>query len=400
MLESNIIYVITYLILFFTFYSYLIYPAILAVLSKLIHNEINPVHDNPIDPNQYVIEEFCPEITILIAAYNEENMISGAIDSVFNDGYPIDKIHLIVGSDGSTDKTNMILEELRQKYSNIEYHIFNRIGKNSILNNLIKEVQTELVFFMDADLRIKAGSLAGLVSKFENPQVGTVIASFRIFNPNDTDNAGIQGETFYQKFETFLLVRESKIYSTINSFGMFGIRTEYYRQIPNNLVCDDFHLILQAAYFKKRIIYDDKSVVMEVREKSLSDELQRKIRTTAGGFSTLWANKALLKPKYGWISYFLWSHKLLRWFSPAYLIVLLIVTLLLPINSYLFQILTISQLLLYFSAFLGWIFEKVKIKFLLFRISLYFISINYALFLGFIRFIKGKQNAIWERIDT
>ena len=109
-------------------------------------------------------------------------------------------------------------------------------------------------------------------------------------------------------------------------------------------------------------------------------------------------SKRLFSPKYGWVSFFLWSHKVLRWFTPIFLFLLMLITIPLAQQSSTFSALLYIQVAFYFLACLGWLAEKVNIKFLPLRMCLYFVSINYGFVLGMIRFLKGQQNAIWDKI--
>jgi biofilm PGA synthesis N-glycosyltransferase PgaC len=384
---SEILQIFSFILIFHILYAFFLYPLLIKILASVIHN-----------PVQRDIE-YKPEITILMAAYNEEELIEDAIKSVYSNSYPSDKIHLLIGSDGSNDRTNDILAKFKQDNPNIDFFIYNRIGKNAVINQLIKKVKTDLVFFLDADLRIQFNSLTQLVGLYADDTVGTVISRLNIISEQDTDNIGRKGETLYQRYETSMRINESKIRSTINSLGtLYGIRTKFFDQLPNDLVCDDLHIILQSAYFNKRIIFDNDSETIEVRKKSLSNELQRRVRTTAGGFSTVIANKKLFSPKYGWVSFFLWSHKVLRWFTPIFLFLLMLITIPLAQQSSTFSALLYIQIAFYFLACLGWLAEKANIKFLPLRMCLYFVSINYGFVLGMIRFLKGQQNAIWDKI--
>lgn len=384
---SEILQIIVFIIIFLILYSFFFYPLLIKIIALVINNSVKRDIS------------FQPDITILMAAYNEEELIDDAVKSIFSNNYPPEKIHLIIGSDGSRDRTNEILAEFKNENQNIDYFLYNRIGKNEVINELIKKVTTDLVFFLDADLRIPNNTLSNLVGLFADETVGTVISRLNIISEQDTDNIGRKGETLYQKYETSMRINESKIQSTINSMGtLYGIRTKFFDQLPNDLVCDDMHIILQSAYFNHRIIFDNDSETIEVRKKSLSNELQRRVRTTAGGFSTVIANKQLFSPKYGWVCFFLWSHKVLRWFTPVFLFLIMVISIPLYQHSSLFSALLYIQIAFYLLACLGWLAEKVNIKFLPIRMCVYFVSINYGFLLGMIRFLKGQQNALWDKI--
>jgi len=385
--EIHIIEILIIIDIIILLQIYIFYPLLILVLAKLFPKSLK------------INENYEPLVTIIIAAYNEENLIEDAIHSITKSDYPIDKIKIIVGSDGSTDKTVEKLIILSKIYKNLEFYEFPRIGKNKVLNELMKNVNTELVFYMDADVRLNRKSLKNLISKFSDNSIGAVISSMKI--KENSGNTGKQGETRYQNYEKLLRISESNLSSTVNSLGAFyGIRKSTYKPIPNELVCDDLFPLYNSLLQRKRVIFTDDEPVKEIRSKSLTDEFSRRIRLTAGGLATVKECWQLLSPRYGWVSFFLWHHKLLRWFTPFFLIILLILTLYLDKESWLFMPVVIFQMILYVGALFGWISDKIGLKNLLFKILLFIVSMNFGFLIGIIRFLSKKQNTMWERIDT
>ncbi|MBM2814482.1 MAG: hypothetical protein HW421_1244 [Ignavibacteria bacterium] len=389
-MEINILPEIVCLLAFLIMlYTFLCYPVLLKLLAKL--------KQTPIKLNK----PYEPEVTVLIAAYNEEKYIRDAIESINNSNYPINKIKIIVGSDGSTDNTSGFVRELAAKYSNIQIFEFARLGKNRLLNELLSKFNTELTFFLDADCRINADALGLLVEKFSDPDVGASLASLDILTSKDNDNTGRFGEMMYQKYEASIRHYETIIQSTVNSLGtLYGVRSNLIDKLPNDLVCDDMFMLMITNLKKKRVVYEHRAKVYEVREKSLPDERKRRVRLIAGGLETILQVKKLLLPGYGWVSFFLWSHKVLRWLSPIYLIVIAICTFYMQVFSIMWYFFVIGQILFYLSGIFGWLCEKTGIKIFIFRAALFFISMNVAFLQGLTRFAVRGQNAKWERIDT
>jgi cellulose synthase/poly-beta-1,6-N-acetylglucosamine synthase-like glycosyltransferase len=361
------------------------YPVIIYISAKLFKK--------PIKKN----EDYEPEISIIIAAYNEEKLIQGAIESIYNSNYPLNKIKVLVGSDGSTDKTVDVVKELTKTHNTLEIYELNRIGKNNVLNYLVSKSDSEVIFYMDADLRIQKDTFKKLLSVLSDDSVGAVMAALKIYSSDNDSSAGGFGESVYQKYERFIRKNESDIYSNINSLGLYAIKREVYTEIPNDKVCDDFFRMLETAFNRKRVIYDSDTIIHEVREKSTKEEMLRRVRLVAGGLSTVFYCKKILNPKYGWASFFIWNHKILRWLLPIYMILISLFTIFLAPDSYLFIPLVYFHILFYGGALLGWILEKVKINFFPFRILLFAISMNIGFLLGIIRFLRGGQNAIWGR---
>jgi cellulose synthase/poly-beta-1,6-N-acetylglucosamine synthase-like glycosyltransferase len=367
-------------------YNYLLYPIILKFVSRFRKSDI--LFD----------ENFKPEITVIIAAFNEEELIAEAVNSIFKGNYPADKIKVIIGSDGSTDDTNNILADLAAKYSNLSYHIFERGGKNNTLNKIIPLAKTEILVMMDADIRLNHNALSILVGNFNDSKVGGVIATQNLENETE-DNSGSVGVLIYQKYENFLKQYESQIDSCVNAFGYFyGIRKKYFKPIASDLLCDDMFTIYSVLENKGKVVFAGNSKVNEVREKSLENEKHRRLRASAGGMATVYYFKNLLNIfKFGWVSFFIISHKISRWTTPYFMILLAILTLIFQSDTILYYVIAVAQIILYTAAFAGFIVEKYGINLSIFRPFLFFVVINYALLLGSIRFFQKAQNAVWDR---
>jgi len=369
---------------FLLVYGYVLYPLTLMILSKFFKN---PVHSN----NSYM-----PEISIIISAYNEQDLIADAIKSVFNSAYPGSKINVLVASDGSTDKTCSILEELSEKFSKLNIFCFDRIGKNQVINRLLEKVNTELVFFMDADIRLKSDVINKLVKNLSDNNVGAVIASMNSMG-DDGQSAGGYGEILYQKIERVFRIHESKISSTVNALGAFyGVKTELVELLPDDFVADDFYPLLVVMQKKKRVLFIDDAEVIEVRQKSTSDEINRRIRVTASAMSSIKHKLMLLSPHYGWVAYFLFCHKILRWLAPVFMLIILFTTFFVENKIFLF-IIVIIQLYIYLGALLGFILEKTNRNFIIFKLPLYVVTMSIGFLGAFYRFFSNTKNSMWQR---
>lgn len=380
---ETILIILVYLFTFLVIYPFAIYPILLFLLSIIKSKKVSRDLD------------FKPELTFLISAYNEEENIENCIKSILNSNYPSDKIKIFVGSDGSSDKTNSILKTLKTQYSNLDYLVFNRIGKNNVLSELIKKTSTEYIYFLDADMEIPENTISNIVSYMADSSVGATFCNISM--THDTKETGGLGEKLYQKFEKFLRLNESKIFSTVNSFGACLVRRELIKDgYPDDKVLDDNYTILKVSSKGKRVIFDGDNIIYEKRPKVLSDEFQRRIRMIAAGLSTFLYFKEYLFFTKGVLSFFLYSHKIIRIFSPIYLILILIFSLLLEHTQFGKNALLI-QFLFYSSVFAGYAFDLLKAKIRIFKIPLFYFVMNVSFIFGILRFISGKQNSIWGR---
>lgn len=374
------------LTVFLLIYPILIYPGVISVISSFYKRRINTK------------KEYEPEISVLIAAYNEEELIEGCIRSVMNSDYPIEKLNVFVGSDGSDDDTNAIVAKLSSEFTNLKLIEFPRSGKNKVLNQLVPHAQGSVYYFMDADVKIKKDTIKRLNEYLSDPEIGAAVSALNIISDGIINNAGTHGETVYQKYESMLRVNESSIESNINSLGAFyGVKAENFKPFPSDKVCDDLFNVFAVILDKKRVIFDNSIVVDEVRTKSIGQEFNRKVRVVSGGLSTVSASAELLTPKYGWSAFFLWSHKILRWMSPIFLILLFILTFPVPVDSNIRIVLLYLQIIAYGSALTGYLLDKLDVSIPYFRLAYFYVSMNVAFLMGIFRFLSGKQNSSWNR---
>jgi len=380
---DQILIFLVYLLVFLVIYPFAIYPILLFLLSiikkKEIHRDLN----------------YKPDLTFLISAYNEEDNIENCINSIVDSDYPQNKIKILVGSDGSSDKTNSILKNLKNRIPNLEYFVFNRIGKNFVLNELIKKADSKFIYFLDADMLIPKATVPNIVSYMADSSIGATFCNIEM--THDSKETGGLGEKIYQKFEKVLRYKESLVFSTVNSFGACLVRRELIKNgYPDDKVLDDNYTILSVSNQGKRVIFDNKNIIYEKRAKVLADEFQRRIRMIAAGLSTFIHFKDLLYFKKGILSFFLYSHKIVRIFSPIYLILIFIFSILLEHTQF-GKIALLIQFLFYSSVFAGYALDLLKAKIVIFKIPLFYFVMNVSFIFGIIRFFTGKQNSIWGR---
>lgn len=373
---------------FLAIYNFVVYPVLLFFLSKIIAAEIKPV------------STYQPEITFVIAAHNEESLIEATIKSIKESDYPANKITILIGSDGSTDRTNEIIKQIVQQDSSIKLIELIRQGKNNVLNSIVPLAETKIILFMDADVRLQKDTVSKLMRYFANDEVGGVIASQMVVGDGITHNAGSDGDSLYHKYEKNIRINEAIIASNVNSLGyLYAIKKELFIPVPNNLVCDDLHNIYSVLSKNKRVIFAKDAIAYEIRPKSLKNEFHRRVRAVSGGWSTVAFHSELLDLlKHGKVAFFIWSHKIFRWLSPVFMAFLIIFTIwTFFINQSLALIIAAPQLILYLLALLGYFFEKFSINIKFFRVFVFFISMNYSSLLGLFRFLSKQQNATWNR---
>lgn len=370
------------------FYTYIGYGLVIFILSKLKvqHKTFNHVQDKDL-----------PEVTILVAAYNEEQCIEDKIVNTLNLDYPKDKLSIFFVTDGSTDNTPDIVTKFHAV--NL-FHEFQRKGKIDAVNRVMKHVKTPIVIFSDANTLLNKLAVKKMVSHYRNEQVGGVAGEKRIYK-NAEDNASGSGEGFYWKYESFLKKKDAEVYSIVGAAGeLFSIRTALYEEPPENMIIEDFYLSLRICAKGYRFMYEPGAYALETASASVKEEWKRKVRICAGGFQAMSKLSPLLNPfRYGILSFQYISHRVLRWtLTPLFLPILLLSNMwLAATGSWLYALLLLGQAGFYFLAALGYLFREKKISIKGFFIPYYFTVMNLSVYAGFIRYVKGKQSVLWEK---
>lgn len=368
-------------------YNYFGYAVIALIINKIVRK-----------PKPVAGTIYQPTVSFIVAAYNEEDVIEKKIINSFEQDYPSSKIEFIFITDGSADKTNLIVE----KYPAIQLlYQPERRGKSAALNRAAAAAKNEILIMSDANTFLNKEAVANIAAHYNLENVGGVAGEKKVLSyATDVEGVGTR-EGLYWKYESFLKKVDSAFYSVVGAAGeLFSIRKNLYEALPDSVILDDFVISLKAAEKGYRIIYEPKAYAMELSSVSIKEEKKRKIRITAGGFQAMQMLKSLL---YFWrhprLSYLYISHRVMRWtISPVCLLLLFISNgaLLFYSSNKIYQAIFILQILFYLAAFISqFISANSKLKFL--KIAGYFSFMNFSVFLGFYRHISKKQSSVWEK---
>ena len=388
--------ILFWVFLFLIFYAYFGYGILLFVLIKILHLI-------GLRKKYAGNEDYEPEVTLFVAAYNEKDYVDSKIKNSLELDYPKDKIKQVWVTDGSDDGTQEVLKKYADKGIEV-YHEDARGGKIGAMNRGMAFVKTPIVIFSDANTMLGKESIRRIVNLFRNPKVGCVSGEKRIYQKDMGSAAGTEG--IYWKYESILKKWDAELYSVVGAAGeLFAIRTELFQKVEKDTLLDDFIISLRVAEKGYTIQYDPEAYAIETASADVKEELKRKIRISAGGIQSIIRLKELLNPfKYGILTFQYISHRVLRWtLAPLGLLLILIFNLIIVLNYGIINFNNIYiwifwvQILFYLAALLGWYFENKKIKIKVLFIPYYFFIMNLSVYLGVMRFIKGKQTVKWER---
>ncbi len=368
------------------FYSYLGYGVVLGLLVKLFAKK--PKFETI--PNAQL-----PEVALLIAAYNEQDIIIEKIENCLSLDYPQDKLHLYFVTDGSNDLTERIVRLFPQvKF----FHHPARRGKLSAVDRVMKHVMEPLTIFTDANAMINSLAVKNMVRHFQNEQVGAVAGEKCVQADGDAASAG---EGFYWKYESLLKRWDYQLHSVVGAAGeLFAIRTDLYQKPEPDTLIEDFVMTMRIAAKGYRVAYEAEAQAHEHSSESLAEEMKRKVRISAGGLQAIWRLRDVLNPvKYGLLTFQYVSHRVLRWtLAPLSLLAIFLANvILIQTNEWFWWLMMAGQTLFYLAAIVGYYLEGINLRVKALFIPLYFTFMNLNVFLGFLKLVAGNQSVVWEK---
>ncbi|MCH7657775.1 MAG: glycosyltransferase [Bacteroidetes bacterium] len=373
--------------IFLLLYSYFFYPVLIRFLAG--NKQTNHI--------VYSDNKDMPGISVIMPVYNEEKVLENKINSIYATSFPAEKMEVIVGSDGSSDRTKEILQELKEKLTNFSYyHSDIRRGKPNVLNQLVLKAKGDILIITDANVLLNESTITGLVKHFKNPEIGLVDS--RMMSKGIKKNGISRQESAYISMEVNLKHHEGLVWGTMMGpfGGCFAMRKNLFTPVPKNFLVDDFFLNLNVLKNRKRSINEMEATVSEDVSNILSEEFRRKSRIAAGSFQNLSYYSGLLWPPFTSLSFSFFSHKILRWFGPLLLILIIISNVFIFRKNMIYMYSIYLEGILFVIAIIDLIVSRFNKHIVFFRFVTHFFSMNLALSLGLIKFIKGIKSNVWE----
>ncbi len=368
-------------------FSYVIFPWLMKQAASKIKYDKN---------NYSKIAEW-PAVTIVFSVFNEEKVIRRKLESILNSDYPKDKLQVLIGSDNSTDQTHQIIEEFIANNSNITLvKKTSRNGKLKIINELIDLTTTEHLVFTDANVFFEPMTLKALVYNLLAKDAKMVCGNILKFSPK---NQGISDqEIFYMNFENQLKHHESLKYGFCVGVegGCYAILKSHFVKVPDGFLMDDFFITLDVISKNGKVLFEPEALCYEDVNDAPMIEFKRKIRISLGNFRNLKFYKHLLFPITKGFGFAFFSHKVLRWFTPFAILFSLALVLLLMLYCPFFKWVALAYSLLIVLPILIIFLEKVKLKIPFVNALGHFILMNFALLLGYFKFISASHESAWE----
>jgi len=379
------------------FHSYGIYPLLLEILAKRDYPREIPTSEN----------RKSLQVSILMAAHNEEKVLAEKLDSIAACDFPKDQLNVYLGSDGSTDATNAIAEKYAERYPWIRFFPFTqRQGKPALINSLADEAiknfpegEQHIFIITDANVIFSPSLLSCLLRHFTDPAIAVVDSHIL---PLGMRSEGIsRAEQQYISREAILKFREGKIWGAmIGPFGgCYAIRSSYFRPVPPNYLVDDFYIVLHALQLGGKAINDLEAICYEGATHALATEFRRKRRIGAGNFQNMFTFTKSWWPTWkSGLQFAFFSHTILRWTTPHLLLIALILAVILAAggNRFYTFLLFLGTAGAIGAPALDKALKQLGLQILPLRALAYFLWMNAALFLGWIDYLKGIKTNVWQ----
>ncbi|NNE62546.1 MAG: glycosyltransferase family 2 protein [Gammaproteobacteria bacterium] len=363
----------------FVFYAYFGYFLVLSIFKK---------KDTLLD------EEYCPRVSVIIAAYNEEDCIQETIESILKSDYPSESLEIWVSSDASTDRTDELVKTLVN--SQVHFHrVMQRSGKVNAILEVENKAKGEILILADASGLFLQTTIRRLVKYFADASVGSVTGRKKIIEANsDVSNA----DGLYWRYEAKLRELESRTGSSLIGCegALTAVRKSLFEMDFPKTIAEDNALGYQIYEQGFRNIYEPEAIILEEASKDMKQEFLRKIRVIAREMQGMVYFYHLFNPvKHPMFVFQNISHRICRWVGPFLLIFIFAGSM--NSDHILFQTLFLLQILFYGAALAGLFLSKNKRRLFLISIPFYFTTVNLAALFAWVFFFK--DHAVFERTE-
>jgi len=364
-------------------YTYIGYPLLIAFIATL----------RPLTVRR---AEFEPSVTIIITAYNEERSLTAKLQNTLALDYPRELIEIIVASDCSTDKT----DEIAQTFvaHGVKLHRQSqRLGKTAAQNAAVEKARGEIIVFSDATSLYQPDVLRKMMPSFADATVGCVAGRLIYVDPSDS-RVG-RGAKSYWGYETFLKRHESRACSLIGASGcLYAVRRLAYVPLYDE-ACSDFIIATKMFEQGLRTIYEAEAICIEETNRRHDNELKMRVRIIAQTFTDLWRHRSMMNPlRSGFYAVELFSHKVMRYLVPFFLIALFASSAALSSAGLAYRLFFVAQSVVYLCAAFAWLLEKLGVRSRVLALPHYFVLANLASVIALFKFLRGERYARWEPI--
>ncbi len=363
-------------------YSYFLYPCVLRALprQRVVNAQELPLADGAL-----------PQLTLIITAHNEQARIESKIANTLRCDYPRDRLEIIVASDASTDNTDEIVRSHAADGVSL-VRAAQRLGKENAQATAIAVARGDLLVFSDVATEIPADALRRIASAFAvDARIGAISSEDRFISRNGE----IAGEGAYVRYEMWLRKLESERAGLVGLSGSFfavrrHICSDWDIQSPS-----DFNTALNCARQGYIAISHPEVLGYYQDVQDPRREYLRKVRTVLRGMTAITRHPQVLAPGFGLFALQVWSHKILRWLVPWFLLLLVPLNLALLGTHWLYSVAMLAQMSFFAAAIVGHLVPGAR-NLLAVRIIYFFVQANVAIADATIQLPRGSRMTVWS----
>lgn len=374
------LFALFWLLLLCSIFSYFVYPLLLKILVG-----------GRVQPSSISSDGESRSYSLIVTVYNEKDRIVSKLENLLSLGFAGGRMELIIASDSSDDGTDEIVKGYEDKGIKL-VRAKERLGKENAQLTAIEASTGDVLVFSDVATVMEPGAIKKLDAYFSDATVGAVSSEDRFISKDGK----VAGEGAYVKYEMWLRQQESKLGGLVGLSGsFFAARKEICRDWDIHSP-SDFNTALNCARMGYRSLSAKDVLGFYEDLKDPSKEYSRKVRTVLRGMTGLSRHLDVLNfRKFGYFSFQVFSHKLMRWGVPWFLILLFVVTSLIASIHWVYGLALIGQLAFYLTALVAHFSEKFRdigpVKLVYF-----FVQVNIALMDSAVKFFSGQRMTTWK----
>jgi len=350
------------------------YPAAMGVLAR-------------VRPRPVRQQDMTPSVALVVSAHDEEDVIGRRLENLLELDYPLESLEIVVASDGSTDRTDAIVEEHAAREPRVRLLRCPREGKVAAQHRSVRETTSDMLAFTDANTEWRPDALRKLVRNLADPEVGYVCGQLRLESP---DGANLEG--LYWRYEVWVREQESKASSiTAGNGAIYAVRREAYVEDDPKFGHDfGFPYLMEQA--GRRAVYDPEAVAVEKPASEPEDEYGRKVRMNARSWGHLVTGR-MFRPTRPLYMAELVSHRVLRYSSGLLHVGLLISNLALVGRSPFYRLFFVLQLGGLGLAAAG----RARMPIPGARLAYYYYVVTKATTAGLVRYLRSGTPQTWDK---
>ncbi|MGD9497874.1 MAG: glycosyltransferase [Armatimonadota bacterium] len=366
-------------------YPYLIYPTLILFASILF-------------PRRTRTGPMQPSVSIVIAARNEEANIRERVQNAVAMDYPRDRLEVIIASDGSTDRTNAIVQEMSAQDGRVRLLELPHGGQSAAINAAVAAATGDIVVRTDANTRFSPDVLRKMIMYFADPEVQCVVGKITMVPLEDAPYNMTEG--LYWRFEARLRALEALVgVAFVGSGPCMAVRRKSYPQLKND-EGEDLSATLQIISGGGRIVQVSDLGAYDYMDGRTAGQVRCRSRRVTTALRAIWNNRAILNPfRYPQYCFSVLSHKVLRWLTGVWLLGAAVTNAVLMIHTQalLYDALFYLQAAFYLVALAGLLLSHTEVaKVPVFAIPMSILVVSAAFIKGVAAFLLGSRLTRWE----